>query len=464
MPAASRLVGLLALGLVSACTLGPDYAGPEAPVPPTWTAPLPHGGTTVSLVGWWAQFKDPVLTQLLEKAEADSPSLGQAWAAIDKARATVTSDRAEGLPALTGDASLKRARQDTMGQTVFSTTYSGGLDASWELDLWGKVRRGTEAARARLEARVSDWHDARVSLAAEVADTYVQYRACKVLARLYADEAASQNETARITRVAVTAGFTTPADGALVAAGAASATATLTQQEAECDVLVKSLAALTGLDDPTVRAMLTQGPDVLPQPAAFDVAAVPTRTLTQRPDLAALEREMAAASAEIGQAQADRLPSVSLTGSITKSGTSLEGLKLSWIVGPAVSLPIFDWGKRQAAVESARATFEQQRAKYLEALRTAIKEAEQALVRLDGATRRTGDAQAAAAGYRTYFEATDRNWRAGGASVLDREEARRNALGAETTLVTVQRDQIQQWIALYKALGGGWSPATGESP
>jgi NodT family efflux transporter outer membrane factor (OMF) lipoprotein len=466
---AGRLwISLVMLVGVAGCTIGPDYRKPDVATPAAWSAPLPHGGSTSQLIGWWDRFDHPALTRLLQMAEADSPSLAEAWANIRIARATLTTDRAGGLPSLTANGSAERTRQSQGTDAAMANVLSGDLDASWELDLFGKVRRTTEAAKARLDARAADWHDARVSLAAEVADDYVQYRACQLLVRAYADEAQSQQETARATETAVTAGLTSPADGVLANASAASALSTLTAQRAECDVLVKALVDLTGADEATVRALLAQQEPTLPQSARFAVDNVPASLIAQRPDLASLERELAAASAEIGAAEADRYPSLSLTGSITRSNNSLTGILTTWGIGPSVSLPIFDAGKRAAAVDSARASYDLQLAKYTQSLRTAVKEVEQALVRLDGATRRTGDAETAAKKYREYFDSIDRNWRAGGASLLDREEARRNALSADITFITVQRDQIQYWIALYKALGGGWnsdsSPSVSSKP
>jgi NodT family efflux transporter outer membrane factor (OMF) lipoprotein len=444
------------------CAVGSDYTPPATRTTAQFTAPRPHGGSTAGLVGWWDRFDDPALPRLLTLAEIDSPSLAQTWANIQVARATLAGDRADQWPSLTASGSAGRGKQQsTAGAAMTSNSLSASLDASWEVDLFGKLRRTAEAAESRLAARTDDWHDARVSLAAEVADTYVQYRACQLLVTAYDDEAQSQQATAAATDVSVRAGFTSTADGALARAGAASAWATLTAQRAECDLLVKSLVDLTGAAEPDLRDILTQSPARLPQPAVFAVDSVPAALLVQRPDVASAERELAAANAEIGVAEADRYPSLSLGGSITRSGASLGTLLTTWLVGPSVSLPVFDAGKRAAAVDSAQAVHDFRLATWRQSVRTAVKEVEQALVRLDNATRRTGDLQAAAQGYRQYFESIDRNWRAGGASLLDREQARRNALSAEISFITVQRDQIQYWIALYKALGGGWQP---ESP
>lgn len=448
----------ICLGL-AACAAGPDYQPPAAAAPPQWSAPLPHGGDTETLIGWWDGFGDPVLPRLLRLAERDSPSLDKAWANIQKARATLATGQAAAWPGLTGSGSAQRARTKAeLNDTKIGNTLSSGLDASWEIDVWGKVRRTEEAAEARIQARTDDWHDARVSLAAEVADTYVQYRACRLLVNAYDDEARSQRATAQATAVSRAAGFTSPADNSLAQASAASAQATLTAQQAECDVLVKTLVDLTGTAESDLRPLLGQSPDRLPRPSAFAVERVPAAALAQRPDLASLERELAATSAEIGVAEADRYPSLTLGGSITRSGADLGSLLTTWLLGPTVSLPLLDGGKRAAAVDSARAGYDYQSAVYRQGVRTALKEVEQALVRLDGASRRTQDSAAAAQGYRDYFQAVDSNWRAGGASLLTREQARRDALAAEITFITVQRDQIQYWIALYKALGGGWQP------
>lgn len=465
MACAFRNVAALAAALaLGACAVGPDYRAPAADAAAHWAAPLPDRAGGTSLLDWWDRFDDPVLTGLLHAAETDSPSLAQAWASIAKARATLAQDRADRLPTVTAGGSAQRAKQSALGGVATGNSLSGTLDASWELDVFGKLRRTQDAAEARVEARTDDWHDARVSLAAEVADDYVQYRACRLLARAYAGEAASQAGTARATATSVRAGFTSPGNGSLAEASAASLRASVIEQQAECDVLVKALVALTGLAEADLRRRLEPAsggsPAPLPAPEGFAVDRVPAAALAQRPDLASLERELAAASAEIGVAEADRYPSLSFSGEIARSGTALGSLMSTWLLGSSLTAPLFDAGKRAAAADSARAAYDYQLAAYRDGVRTAIREVEQALVRLDAATRRTGDARTAAEGYRSYFEAIDRNWRAGGASLLDREEALRNALNAEVSLITVQRDQIEYWIALYKALGGGWQAGT----
>jgi len=450
----------LAWGL-AACATGHLEGPPQPQAPPSWQSELPHGGRTGDLRQWWQQFDDTRVARLVEMAERDSPSLTKAWASIEKARATMRSTRAQARPSVTGSASASRSNQLQSGEsTATGTSRSAGFDASWELDLFGKVRRNTEASEARIEARAADWHDARVSLAAEVADTYVQYRACVLLADAYQREAASTATTEKATEAAVQAGFTAPSDGALARASLASAQSSLLQQNTQCDILVKSLVYLTGSDEPSLRRLITGGDDPVPRPADLQVQAVPAQVLRQRPDLASLEREVAATGAEIGAAQADLYPSLSLSGSVSVSASSLASPATLWSFGPSLSIPLFDGGKLDAAVETARASYTSALAAYRQGVRTVVRDVEEALTNLNGAALRAEQAEKAAREYRSYFLSTETNWRAGRTSLLSLEEARRSALSAEITEITLQQNRVQYWIALYKAVGGGWQPGT----
>ncbi|SEF34873.1 efflux transporter outer membrane subunit [Variovorax sp. NFACC27] len=473
---ATRLFTVLVLGAASlvlaACATRRTYSEPVLETPPAWQAVLPHGGSVGAMRDWWRQFDDPVVAQLTAIAESDSPSLVKAWAAIEKARATLTTSQASGLPSLDGSASVTRARQQSVsGALATTTTRSAGLDAAWEIDLFGKVRNNIEAAEARAGARVADWHDARVSLAAEVVDTYVQYRGCELLVDAYERERVSTAKTERATAVAVRAGFSSESDAALARASLASTTSTLLSQRAQCDLLVKSLVDLTGRDEQMLRSLLSSGKTGdgtgsgrLPLPAGLEVQSVPANVLRQRPDLASLERELAASSAEIGVAQADLYPSLSLSGSISVSATPGASALTTWSLGPSLSIPLFDGGKRRAAVVTARANYQTALANYRQGVRTAVKEVERSLVNLDSTARRVDEAQRAADDYRRYFQATETNWRAGLESLLTLEEARRSALSAEISLITLQRDRVEYWISLYKALGGGWQAGASALP
>lgn len=456
---ALRYPALLGAALLAGCTMGPNYQRPQIATSSSWVAPVPKAVGASTLAGWWQRFDDPVLLRLQEQAAASSPTLDQAVARILQARATLDTNRAQGAPSLNAGASYTEAgqRMSTGGQSVqfVAGGFQPSADASWTLDLFGKIRRNNQAARARIAARGYDLADAQIALAAEVADDYVQYRGCEQLADLYDQQAQSQGETARLTRISQQAGFTAPADAELTDASAASVRASYTDQVAQCDLLVKSLTSLTGADEAALRATLAPGKAKLPMPAMLSVTSLPADLVRQRPDIASSERELAASSAEIGAATADLYPSLSLSGSIS-SGSGLT----QWSFGPSLSVPILDGGKARAGVRSARAAYDLQFATYRESVRTGILEVEQALVRLQSARARDADLARSAQGYTASFTAIDRQRQVGSVSMIDRESARRNALDAQRTLVSLRLTQVRELISLYTALGGGWDAAT----
>jgi NodT family efflux transporter outer membrane factor (OMF) lipoprotein len=446
---------------LAGCALNAPGPAPKPELPQHWSAPLPHHGSPESLARWWAQFDDPQLSQLVETAQERNGELAQAAARIDEARANVAIAGAAAYPAVNAEAGLTRSSSLVPIPTGTVKTTSLGLDALWEIDLFGVTRSNIRAAAARAESAHASWHDLRVSLAAETAGTYVNLRACEQLADIYTQDTLSSRRRAELTDIKVKAGLDSRANGALARASAAEASNRLIGQRADCEVLVKALAVLSALTEPELRQVLAGRDARLPEPKAFQVEAVPARALEQRADLAALERQVLAASADVGAAQADRYPRVSLSGTVSRVSASVSGNSVSgnsWSIGPAVSLPVFDAGRRAAVVDAAQARYAEARARYEQRARVAVREVEEALVRLDAATRRESDARAAAAGFREFFESAQARWDVGAGSLLDLEEARRNALNAAAALVAVQRERVAAWITLYKAVGGGWTP------
>lgn len=439
---------------------GPNQA-PEAPA--GWQAPQPQTpGVPATLSRWWAQFDDPLLPELVEAAQRSHGSLAQAAARIEQARAVVRAAGSRAWPALDAAARASRSATEVPVPQAASTTSGIGLDMLWEIDLFGVTRQTAAAAQARAEGSALAWHDLRVSLAADTATIYLNHRACEALVDVYTQDVASQGSAAGLVGVKAQAGLDSPANAALARASAADARNRLAAQRAECDAQVKALVALTALPEDDLRARLAARRARLPQPAAFVVEAVPARLLMQRPDLAAMEREVRAAAQELGAAQADRYPRLALAGTISLAHLQAGGSGLSgsnWSIGPALSLPLFDAGRRAAQVDAARARHDEALARYVQRARDAVSEVEQALVRLDAATRREADAAAAAAGFRSYLAAAQSRFDVGVESLLDLESARRNALQAAATLVGVQRERVAAWITLYRAVGGGWQLA-----
>jgi NodT family efflux transporter outer membrane factor (OMF) lipoprotein len=273
-------------------------------------------------------------------------------------------------------------------------------------------------------------------------------------------DAASRGESARLTRLSGQAGFQAPATVALAEASAADGENRAVQQAASCDVDIKTLVALTGIAETELRNRLEAAPAVLPQSSQAGIPSVPADMVARRPDLLRAAREVAAASADIGAAEAQRYPRLSLSGSIGMAhfdfGQQTGNLE-TWSVGPlALTLPLYDGGRRAANAEAARVRYASAATAYRAAVRRAVAEVEQALVRLDSTARRSEQAQIAVSGYRSFFEATQERYRGGLGSLLELEEARRNRLAAETALVGLRQERTNAWIALYRAVGGDW--------
>lgn len=460
--AAAAVATLCSAALFAGCAGTP--AQPEtlaaADTPAQWHAPLPHGGDSAELGRWWQQFDDPLLAQLIAAAQEVSPTLASAQARIAQARAARTAAGAALLPHVDAGAAVVRGRQDLVAP--LGTSASAGVQAGWEIDLFGGGRAASRAAQARLDAAQAGWHEARVAVAAEVAMAYVGLRACEAQLIQSEADAKSRSETARLTELAARAGFQAPATEALSRASAAQGRAQATAQRAQCELNVKSLVALTGVAEPALRERLTPAAARLPQPAQLAVAAVPGVVLHQRPDLYSAARELVAASADVSAARAQRLPRVSLAGSVTAArfdsgAVSTDGTV--WSIGPlAVSLPLFDGGTRAGNVDAARARYDEAASAYRARLRGAVREVEEALVQLQSTAARAEDARIAAEGFEQSYRATEARYRGGLASLFELEDARRSAVQAQSLLVELQRERVAAWITLYRSLGGGWSP------
>jgi multidrug efflux system outer membrane protein len=452
----------LLAALLAGCAGTPSReVPPDAVAPAQWQAPLPHNGQTSDLTRWWQQFNDPLMAQLIAAAQEGSSTLATAQARIAQARAARVAAGAALGPTVDASASVVRGRQDFA--TPLGTQASAGVQAGWEIDLFGGRRAARDAAQARLDSARAGWHAARVSVAAETAVTYLGLRACEAQLVQTETDATSRAETARLTELSERAGFQPPAVAALSRASAAQARAQLASQRAQCELAVKALVALTGIDEPGLRKQLAGAASALPQPAQLNVPAVPAEVLNQRPDLYIAALDLVAASAEVSEARARRYPRITLSGSISAARFETAGVSgdgTLWTIGPlAVSLPLFDGGARRANVEAARARYDEASILYRAKLRAAVREVEEALVQLQSTASRADDARIAVEGYEVSYKATEARFRGGLASLFELEDARRTRALAQSQYIDLQRERVAAWIQLYRALGGGWTPA-----
>ena len=449
---------MLLVSLLAGCSTLPGPAQPASPAAaPAWQAPLPGDG--VEAAAWWQRFGDPLVPVLVESAQAASADLAAARARVERARAARSAAESARLPQAGFGVSAARAVASPLAAPA--TSAGATLQASWEIDWLGAARAGAGAAQAREAAAVAGWHAARVALAAETASTYASLRACEAQLAQAELDAASRAESARLTALTARAGFAAPADAALADASAAQGRSQVASLRTQCDSLVKALVEVTGWAEPALRERLAAGRARVPAPPPVAVRRVPADVLQQRPDLYAAAREVDAAAGDAVQAAARERPQVSIGGSlgaltVRSGGADVNGAV--WSLGPlAVSLPLFDGGRRAADTAAAQAAYDAAVAAWQARVRQAVREVEQALVALDGVAARSADARVAAEGFEASLRATEARQRGGLASMIELESARRTAVAARSALVELERERALAWIALYRALGGGWN-------
>lgn len=410
------------------------------------------------LARWWEQLSDPQLNGLIEDALAANPDLRSAGAALRAARANRNVASANRFPTVSTSAGVTRSAALGADKTL----YSAGFDASWEPDVFGGTRRALEAAEADLEASLADMRATRVSLVAEVALNYVELRAYQARLAIARDNLGSQSETLQITDWRAQAGLV----GSLEVEQARSnrdttrsAIPTLDSGRAAAE---HRLALLTGRAPGSLHEQLNMaGQGALPTLPTDIAIRIPAETLRQRPDVQAAERRLAAETARVGQAEAARYPSFSLSGSI-----GLQALGLSTFTGGgqiarslvgAVSGPVFNAGRLRAQVEVQDALREQKLAAYDKAVLTALEEVQNALVALSGGSERQQALTSAAGAARTAALLARHRYSAGLIDFQTVLTTERTLLSIEDSLASAEAERVTALIQLYKALGGGWT-------
>lgn len=459
-----RLTTLAALA-VAGCAVGPDYRAPELAVPAEWSGAGPGTriGTPVDLSRWWRLIDDPLMAELIAEALAASPDMQSARARLREARARRDFAAAERFPEL--DASASAARIDGSGESGSGTLfnrYGVGLDASWEADIFGGRRRALEAAQADLEASQAELYGTQVSLAAEVALNYVDLRSAQARLATARSNLASQSETLQLTAWRAQAGLASSLNVEQARANNEQTRAALPLLETSIAQSAHRLAILLGKPPAALQERLAP---IAPIPAAPDtlVVGIPADTLRQRPDVRAAERVLAAATARVGVAEAARYPNLSFTGSIgleaLQVGRLFDGNAGLSSLAAAIVAPLFDAGRRRQQVEIQDAVREQAQVTYEQTVLLALEEVENALVGLANARARRDALEAAAQAARNAALLARLRYSTGIIDfqvVLDTE---RSVLVIDDALAAAQAEVAASLVRLYKALGGGWTPA-----
>ncbi|MQB34273.1 RND transporter [Agrobacterium rhizogenes] len=461
--AAFRVGVLLSVtSMISGCVVGPDYQRPAVNMPQKWGSQKSAGSPQPPvLADWWKRFKDPILDDLIARAVASSLDVGKAKAKIREARATTRRDIGGLFPSISGSDSATRNRGQTTGiePTVYSQ-YEAGFDASWEIDLFGGTRRSIEAATYAEQSSEEDLRDTMVSLIGDVASYYIQAREYQQLTELAQQSAKSQRETAQLTRRQIEIGVASLVDVTKAEAQAAATQADVPSYQISYGKAVNRLSVLLGTSPLTLEGMLRKSKPIPVPPRAMSVG-IPSDVLVSRPDVRSAERELAQATAKIGKAQADRYPSLKITGSIDTSATRVADLgkksTIGWSVGPTLSIPIFQGGQLKAAVDVAKAQRDQYLFSYQSAVLSAMEDVENAIISLNMSRARTSDLALSVSRYREAAKLSRELYSAGTSDLFDVLDADRSLYSAHENLIQANADIASYYIALNKALGGGWN-------
>jgi multidrug efflux system outer membrane protein len=475
---ATKLPALAAPGLTlvlffSGCAIGPDYKRPTSAAPAQYKAealgswkegqPLDH----VPKGEWWEIFADEVLNDLQRRAAEANQELKAAVARVEQARAVARVARSELLPTLNADPSYTRQRFSPNAVPSFggvtANTFSAPLDLSYEVDLWGRVRRGFESARADAQASLAAFHNVLLTLHSDVAQNYFALRALDAETATVTSTVALRQEQVQLVRSRFEGGIGNELDVSRAETELATTeaeAASLAKRRAE---LENALAVLVGENPSTFQfASASTGDSAKWNPTPPTVpAGLPSDLLERRPDVADSERQLAAANARIGVAKAAFFPSLHLTGSGGYVSGDIDNLfnwdSRVWSIGPSLSLPIFAGGRNLANYRRSKSAYEESVANYRQRILVAFGDVENSLAGIRHLGNQAAAQDRAVANSRRAAELAGERYRAGIVSYLEVVDANREALQAERGRAQLTGQRLAASVQLIKALGGGWS-------
>lgn len=462
--AQSMIIATLTTSVLCGCAVGPDYVRPNITMPTAykensgWVQATPADNQDKG--EWWRAFNDATLDDLEQRVMSGNQSIALAAANYEQARALVREQRAQMFPSV--DLSAGATRANTSASTSTSTgtqsgnVYKVAIGASWEADVWGRIRRSVENARDTAQASAADLANARLSAQGELASDYWQLRETDAEIDLVASTVEAYQRSLQIAQNRYSARVAAKTDvlqAQTQLAATQSELAGLEERRAQLEHAVAVLVGETPEQFTLVKAQWSSTAPMIP-------AVVPGDLLQRRPDIAAAERRVAAANAQIGVQTAAYFPTLSLSGSDGSSATAISELfKAStyvWSLGISAAETIFDAGSRKASVAAAKAEYQGTVASYRQAVLTALQDVEDQLIALDVLQRQYELRQQASAAADEAEQLTLNQYRAGLISYTDVVSVQATALTARTSLAQAARDRQVTTIALIQALGGGW--------
>ena len=461
----ATLMGGAALTIVAGCAVGPDYHRPSTPVDAHYLNVGQPGlaeGTT--LERYWTSFDDPLLDGLVDDAIGHNKDLATAAANLRAARAARRLAGFDQFPTVTFSGAYTHnlyAQQQLPGVDQHDRefdTADAGFQGLWELDLFGRVRRNVEAARADVGAATATLQDARVSVIAEVARDYFVLRGLQDQLALTQRNAENQLNTLKLTRVRLEAGRGNELDTARAEAQWRTTLASIPTLEASIATTMYRISVLTGRQPAALNARLE--PQPAPKLPQLSSIGTPELLLRRRPDIRIAERRLAGATARVGVATGDLFPKVTLTGSFGYLGPTFgdlgQGDARFYSVGPGISWAALDLGRVRARISTARAETDAALSSYEGAVLNALEDTEGALVSYGRAQSHRESLAAAAASSDKAADLARKRFEGGLVDFLEVLDAERTALTAELVFSQSRTDEATSLIAVYKALGAGW--------
>ena len=457
--------GAIVLSLVvSACASPIHQAGelPQTPVPNAWNAITAQSAATMNLANWWQRFNDPVLTQLVAQALQSNTDVRAAQAALKQARA-LRDGKAAGLrPSVNASASAQRSQP---GSSDATSTFQAGFDASWEPDIFGGQRSALGAAESDAMASQSNLAQVQVTMAAEVAVTYMDLRGLQARLAIARRNLAAQTETLQIARWRAQAGLASSLDVEQAVAASEQTAAQIPTLASNLAQDQSSLAVLTGQAPGALNILLqanADGKPAIPQAPDSLALAIPAETLRQRPDVRAAEFRVQAALDRVNQADAARYPSFQISGSLGLRSLTLgaltDGASVLRSLLAGISVPLLDGGAARAQVRAQEASLEQTRVAYEAAVLTALKDVEDALVSLQSDQERLQRLKTAAVAAANADLMASQRYQSGLIDFRTVLDTQRTLLSTQDSVQATQANLSADYVRLYKALGGGWLP------
>jgi multidrug efflux system outer membrane protein len=448
--------GCLFTVVLTGCTVGPDYRTPKTEVPPAWVNKA-DANSMADLSGWWKGFNDPSLTSLIDRAMVSNLDLKQAQARVVQARAARGVAEGGFWPGLSASGGASRSKSAGAGAQP-RNLFQAGLDASWELDIFGGTRRNIEAAEADIAAAIENRRDVMVTLTAEVALNYIELRSLQQEIVVTRDNLTAQRHRGDLTRQRYNAGLASALDTANADALTATTSSQLPVLENSLQQTMYALAVLLGREPGALVEELSPTATI---PAAPKVpVGLPSDLLRRRPDIRRAEAQLHSATAQIGVATADLFPKFSLTGSTgyqsDKFKTLVRSSNNSWSLGGAIDWQLFSAGRVQSNIELQKAATQESLFVWQKAVLTALQDVENALVAYEKEQQRRQALIEAVAANRKALDLSTQLYTEGLTDFLSVLDAERSLYSAEDSLVQSTRNLSTDLVSLYKALGGGW--------